>query len=67
MILPIKLLKLENLGAKRERAPYIIFNIVKGRKYLSTGNKLLLRDVGAIKLEKNKKKYIYDYFRALDG
>lgn len=54
-------------GTRREWASYIIFNIIRGKKYLPSGNKLLLHDIGAIKLEKNQKRYVYDYFRALGG
>ena len=54
-------------GSRREWASYIIFNILKGKKYLPSGNTTLLKDIGAVKLEKNQKRYIYDYFRALGG
>ena len=54
-------------GSRREWASYIIFNILKGKKYLPSGNTTLLKDIGAVKLEKNQKRYIYDYFRALAG
>ena len=54
-------------GTRREWASYIIFNILRGKKYLPSGNKLLLNDIGAVKLEKHQKRYIYDYFRALGG
>ena len=54
-------------GTRREWASYIIFNILRGKKYLPSGNTFLLKDIGAVKLEKNQKRYIYDYFRALGG
>lgn len=54
-------------GSRREWASYIIFNIVKGKKYLPSGNTKLLKDIGAIKLARNQKRYVYDYFRALGG
>ncbi len=54
-------------NTRREWAPYLIFNIIKGKKYLPSGNKILTHDIGAIKLEKNQIKYIHDYFRALGG
>jgi len=41
-------------NTRREWAPYLIFNIIKGKKYLPSGNKILTHDIGAIKLEKNQ-------------
>ena len=52
---------------RKEWAPYIIFNILRGKKYLPSGKPFLLKDIGAVKLEKNQKRYVYDYFRALGG
>ena len=54
-------------NSRKEWAPYIIFNIIKGKKYLPSGNKILTHDIGSIKLEKNQINYIHDYFRALGG
>lgn len=54
-------------GTRREWASYIIFNILRGKKYLPSGKTFLLKDIGAVKLEKNQKRYVYDYFRALGG
>ena len=54
-------------NTRREWAPYLIFNIIKGQKYFPSGNYFLTKDIGVIKLEKNQKKYIHDYFRALGG
>ena len=54
-------------GTRREWASYIIFNILRGKKFLPSGNTFLLKDIGAVKLEKNQKRYVYDYFRALGG
>ena len=55
-------------GYKRnEWAPYIIFNGIRGYKYLPSGNQILKHDIGAIKLEKNQHKYYKDYFRLLGG
>ena len=31
--------------SRREWAPYVIFNIIKGRKYLPSGNKILTHDI----------------------
>lgn len=62
--------QITNAGKKntrREWAPYLIFNIIKGQKYFPSGNYFLTKDIGVIKLEKNQKKYIHDYFRALGG
>ena len=54
-------------NSRRENAPYLIFNIIKGKKYLPSGKGILTKDIGAIKLEKNQAKYVHDYFRALGG
>ena len=48
-------------------APYLIFNIIKGKKYFPSGKRILTNNIGAIKLEKNQEPYIHDYFRALGG
>lgn len=48
-------------------APYKIFSILKGKKYFPPGNQIFAKDIGAIRLERNQHKYIYDYFRALAG
>ena len=53
--------------SRHEWAPYIIFNLVKGKKFYPSGDNILLQDIGAIMLDKNQNKYIYDYFRALGG
>ena len=53
--------------ARNEWAPYIIFNAVKGKKYLPSGNRILTHNIGAIILEKNQKNYYHDYFRLLGG
>jgi hypothetical protein len=45
----------------------LIFNIIRGEKYLPSGQGILNKDIGAIKLEKNQKKFIHDYCRALGG
>ena len=50
-----------------EFAPYLIFNIIRGEKYLPSGKGILNKNIGAIKLEKNQKKFIHDYCRALGG
>ena len=50
-----------------EWAPYIIFNGIRGYKYLPSGNKILKHNIGAVKLEKNQQKYYKDYFRLLGG
>ena len=52
---------------RQEWAPYIIFNAIRGEKYLPSGKYILKQDIGAIKLEKNQKKYYHDYFRLLGG
>jgi len=48
-------------------APYIIFNLIRGKKFLPSGKGILNKDIGAIILEKNQKNFIYDYCRALGG
>ena len=50
-----------------EWAPYLIFNIIRGEKYWPSGKGILNKDIGAIKLEKNQKKFIHDYCRSLGG
>ena len=52
---------------RQEWAPYIIFNAIRGEKYLPSGKYILKQDIGAIKLEKDQKKYYHDYFRLLGG
>ena len=55
-------------GQKNTRpnlAPYIIFNIIRGKKYYQFWKNILTKDIEAIKLEKNQFKYIHDYFRTL--
>ena len=54
-------------NSRNEWAPYLIFNILKGKKYLPSGKGILTKGIGFIKLEKNQLNYIYDYFRALGG
>lgn len=54
-------------GTRHEWAPYIIFNLIRGKKFYPSGDNVLLQDIGVIILEKNQNKYIYDYFRALGG
>ena len=54
-------------NSRNEWAPYIIFNVIRGTKYLPSGNKILGQDIGFIKLDKNQKKYYHDYFRVLGG
>jgi predicted O-methyltransferase YrrM len=48
-----------------EWAPYLIFNLIRGQKFLPSGKGIFNKDIGAIKLEKNQKRYIHDYCRAL--
>ena len=52
---------------RNEWAPYIIFNSIRGEKFFPSGNKTLTNDIGAVKLEKNQKKFYHDYFRLLGG
>ena len=54
-------------NSRNEWAPYIIYNLIRGKSYLPSGNTLLLHDIGIKILEKNQNLYIYDYFRALGG
>ena len=55
-------------SSKREEwAPYIIFNGIRGEKYLPSGKNILTQDIGAIKLADNQKLYYNDYFRLLGG
>lgn len=50
-----------------EWAPYIIYNLIRGEKFLPSGEGILNKDIGAIKLEKKQKRFIHDYCRALGG
>lgn len=52
---------------RNEWAPYIIFNAIRGEKYLPSGDNILTQDIGAVKLDKNQKKFYHDYFRLLGG
>ena len=52
---------------RQEWAPYIIFNLIRGEKFLPSGNGVLNKNIGGIKLEKNQKRFIHDYCRALGG
>ena len=52
---------------REEWAPYIIFNNIRGQKYLPLGKNILTQDIGAIKLDDNQKLYYNDYFRLLGG
>ena len=52
---------------RREWAPYIVFNAIRGKKYLPSGNQILKHDIGAVILEKNQHRYYKDYFRLLGG
>jgi len=54
-------------GSRRNFAPYKIFNIIRGTKFYPSGDGILTKDIGAIKLEKNQSKYIHDYCRTLGG
>jgi predicted O-methyltransferase YrrM len=55
------------VGKRNEWAPYIIFNSIRGKIYLPSGNKLLTHNIGAKKLYINQKQYFHDYFRVLGG
>ena len=52
---------------RNEWASYIIFNAIRGKKFLPSGNNILIHDIGAIILDDNQEKYYYDYFRLLGG
>ena len=52
---------------RNEFAPYIIFNGIRGEKYLPSGNYILKQDIGAVKLSINQNLYYHDYFRLLGG
>ena len=52
---------------RNEWAPYIIYHLVRGEKFSPLGKTLLNKDIGAVKLEKNQKRCIHDYCRALAG
>lgn len=50
-----------------ECAPYLIFNGIRGQKYLPSGHDILTQNIGGIKLEKNQFRYHEEYFRILGG
>ena len=52
---------------RNEWAPYIIFNAIRGKKYLPFGNNILTQNIGAVKLDSNQNLYYHDYFRLLGG
>ena len=52
---------------RNEWAPYIIYNLIKGKKFLPSGNTILKQNIGFIKLDDDQYNYIHDYFRALGG
>ena len=60
-------MQMTNSKNRNEFAPYIIFNGIRGQKFLPSGKNILKQDIGAIKLEKNQQKYYEDYFRLLGG
>jgi len=55
------------ISKRNEWAPYIIFNSIRGKTYLPSGDNLLTHDIGAKKLDIDQKKYFHDYFRVLGG
>ena len=54
-------------GSREKSAPYLIFNGIRGEKYLPSGDYILKQDIGAAKLDSNQKKYYQEYFRLLGG
>ena len=60
-------MQITHSATRNEFAPYIIFNGIRGQKFLPSGKNILKQDIGAIKLEKNQYKYYEDYFRLLGG
>ena len=52
---------------RKEFAPYIIFNMIRGKQYLPSGRTQLRQDIGIKILDSNQKKYYLDYFRSLGG
>ena len=52
---------------REEWAPYIIFNLIRGDKFFPSGNGVLNKNIGGVKLERNQKRFIHDYCRALGG
>ena len=54
-------------SGRNEWAPYIIYNVIRGKSYLPSGDFLLKHDIGIKILDKNQKRYHLEYFRALGG
>jgi len=50
-----------------EFAPYLIYNGIRGEKFLPSGEDILTQNIGGIKLEKNQYRYHEEYFRILGG
>ena len=54
-------------GWLEKSAPYLIFNGIRGEKFLPSGDDVLKQDIGAAILDSNQKKYYQEYFRLLGG
>ena len=52
---PGELLDFLMVLSRYEWVPCIIFNLIRGKKFYPSGDKILLKDIGTIKLEKNQK------------
>ena len=59
--------QITNSPGRNDVAPYIIFNALRGEKFLPSGNTLLKKDIGAVILEKKQNRFYNDYFRLLGG
>lgn len=56
-----------NSHSRNEWAPYIIFNGIRGKKFIPSGRSILKQNIGAVILEKHQRLYYHDYFRLLGG
>lgn len=63
----LQILESKGKEKRNEWAPYIIFNIIRGEKFFPSGEGIFNKNIGAIKLEKNQKRFIHDYCRTLGG
>ena len=54
-------------NTRNEWAPYIIFNLIRGKPFFPSGNIRLTHDIGIKILDRNQNYYWHDYFRALGG
>ena len=60
-------IQITNSAGRNEWASYLIFNGIRGEKYLPSGDVILKQNIGATILDSNQKRYYQVYFRMLGG